>query len=240
MKYTLLLLFVFGKTYGQKDSICAIRGHISSGLVHSTLMAPYEYSVDSPNVTYKIRVDPNVYTSICKRCGKDVSSNRKIDTQVVWKRDTTPKQKIDTTKAPLRLSWEEMESPWRPDSTWFKEYSFGVMSPGGDHWRILLNLKDSSIHIYGDTLFLIKQMMLHNSKELDETRTERFEAWDFFKLTADFINQLPPLYKTEKGNCKWPKLDEFLTKKGFTKTKGKKPPCEEPPTPVNHVIFHKQ
>jgi hypothetical protein len=69
------------------DSVCAVRGHIESGLSGVTLLWCPPYTVDLPDRTLKIYWDRNTRSWSCARCKRGFSTpvQEKPDTVIIWR-----------------------------------------------------------------------------------------------------------------------------------------------------------
>lgn len=68
------------------DSICAVRGHVSTGICTETLMCSGSYIVDLPDRTLLITENPNSAYCTCARCGESFKvRGDRADTTIVWR-----------------------------------------------------------------------------------------------------------------------------------------------------------
>jgi len=79
----------FNKDFDQvlSDSICAQRGHVSSGVESSTLMYCPSYIEDRDTVTYLVTPACNSVDFLCFRCLRMVSVPGKETRQVIWRKE---------------------------------------------------------------------------------------------------------------------------------------------------------
>jgi hypothetical protein len=83
---------IFAQYYSERDTtqdgICAIRGHIESGLTGYTLMGWSEQIIDLEDKTIIISHNPNRKTYYCSRCGEAINEpvQEKPDTTIIWRR----------------------------------------------------------------------------------------------------------------------------------------------------------
>jgi len=91
----ILLVVCYSFSYGQSDTIkidttinkmCLERGHVSSGVVSSTLMYCPPYTIDTDSTTIQVYPACNWISFTCKRCGKPVSELEPERRVVIWRK----------------------------------------------------------------------------------------------------------------------------------------------------------
>lgn len=88
----------------QPADVCAMRGHVSTGLANVTCIYGEPWIVDLPDRTLRISHDPNWITYVCARCGQEVREPIQAvpDTVVIWRRAPGPPEGA-TSRSSSRL-----------------------------------------------------------------------------------------------------------------------------------------
>lgn len=91
---------------------------------------------------------------------------------------------------------------------------------------IYMDVKDSSVIIEGDTLRLIKGMMILAFKQSKELYEKQAELQRVIQAGVEFLNKLPDVYESKAGNCKWPPYWALLRKQGYWRGEVVSKPCK--------------
>lgn len=66
--------------------MCKERGHLSSGIVMTTLVYCPKYFIETDSTTIEVTPACNYHTYNCQRCGVSVTEQEKENRRVIWRK----------------------------------------------------------------------------------------------------------------------------------------------------------
>lgn len=81
------LLYIGNQVDSVKYKICTERGHVSGGLVLSTLMYCEPYMEENDTISYLVYPACNYNSFICKRCGVYITQREREHRIVIWRKE---------------------------------------------------------------------------------------------------------------------------------------------------------
>jgi hypothetical protein len=98
-----------------------------------------------------------------------------------------------------------------------KEISFCIVDSLGNNQKVgfVINKKDSTFYIDGDTVELLKQLVKFNFQRTEQLHKDIRQLQNTIKSGVNFLNDLPEYFKSKTTNPSWPEYWEALFRQGY-------------------------
>jgi hypothetical protein len=98
-----------------------------------------------------------------------------------------------------------------------QEISFCIVDSIGNNHKVgfIINKKDSTFYIHGDTVELLKQLVKFNFQRTEQLHKDIRQLQNTIKSGVNFLNDLPEYFKSKTTNPSWPEYWEALFRQGY-------------------------